>query len=69
MGSYLRGASGNGECVHFCYLRFENGVLLLTMWIFCQGFCDDVTNKKLLKKNNGSIKGVVMDLLTGEKEA
>lgn len=24
-------------------------------------------NKRLLKKNNGSIKRVVMDLLTGEK--
>lgn len=37
--------------------------------VILQGFCDDVTNKRLLKKNNGSIKGVVMDLLTGEKEA
>ncbi|KAL0738917.1 hypothetical protein Bca4012_015127 [Brassica carinata] len=33
------------------------------------GFCDDVTNLRLLKKNNGSLKGVVMDLLTGDKEA
>lgn len=31
------------------------------------GFHDEETNKRLLKKNNGSIKGVVMDLLTGEK--
>lgn len=35
---------------------------------FWQGFCDNVTNKRLLKKNNGSLKGVVMDLLTGDKK-
>lgn len=32
-----------------------------------QGFCNDEVNKKLLKKNNGSIKRVVMDLLNGEQ--
>ncbi|KAH8492986.1 hypothetical protein H0E87_022301 [Populus deltoides] len=31
------------------------------------GFSDKEMNKKLLKKNNGSIRGVVMDILTGEK--
>jgi next-to-BRCA1 protein 1 len=30
------------------------------------GFCDDETNKMLLKKNNGSIKRVVMELLAEE---
>lgn len=32
-----------------------------------QGFQDTEMNKKLLKKNNGSIKRVVMDLITGER--
>ena len=32
-----------------------------------QGFCDKEMNKKLLKKNVGSIKRAVMDLITGEK--
>lgn len=32
-----------------------------------QGFCDQEKNRKLLKKNNGSVKRVVMDLLGGEK--
>ncbi|KAI9381316.1 hypothetical protein POPTR_015G084000v4 [Populus trichocarpa] len=31
------------------------------------GFRDKEMNKLLLKKNNGSIKGVVMDILTGKK--
>ncbi|KAJ0971948.1 hypothetical protein J5N97_019907 [Dioscorea zingiberensis] len=31
------------------------------------GFCDKETNKKLLIKNGGSIKRVVLDLLSGEK--
>jgi next-to-BRCA1 protein 1 len=31
-----------------------------------QGFHDDETNKRLLKKNNGSIKRVVMNLINGE---
>ena len=35
--------------------------------VWLQGFYDAEMNKKLLKKNNGSIKGVVMDLLTGER--
>jgi len=56
--------SALGEFIksYFADWNVENIVIL-------QGFCDDVTNKRLLKKNNGSIKGVVMDLLTGEKEA
>lgn len=32
-----------------------------------QGFNDTETNKILLKKNNGSIKRVVMDLIAGEE--
>lgn len=40
--------------------------LIDELWVL-QGFCDDETNKRLLKKNNGSIKRVVMDLLAGEK--
>lgn len=32
-----------------------------------QGFCDKEKNEKLLKKNNGSVKRVVMDLLGSEK--
>jgi next-to-BRCA1 protein 1 len=35
------------------------------LWL--QGFRDKEMNKLLLKKNNGSIKGVVMDILTGKK--
>jgi next-to-BRCA1 protein 1 len=35
--------------------------------LLMQGFSDKEMNKKLLKKNNGSIRGVVMDILTGEK--
>lgn len=33
-----------------------------------QGFYDTEMNKKLLKKNNGSIKRVVMDLIAGEEK-
>jgi len=33
---------------------------------FMQGFLDKEMNKKLLRKNNGSIKRVVMDLIQGE---
>ena len=38
MGSYPRGASGNGECVHFCILIFENQIkgAVLMMWIFAR---------------------------------
>lgn len=42
---------------------------LLLVFFFWQGFCDAETNKKLLAKNNGSIKRVVMDLVNGEKNA
>ncbi|XP_015170055.1 protein NBR1 homolog [Solanum tuberosum] len=31
------------------------------------GFCDKEMNKKLLKKNSGSIKRIVMDLIAGEQ--
>ena len=32
------------------------------------GFLDRAKNKKLLLKHNGSIKRVVLDLITGEKD-
>lgn len=38
----------------------------LHVWFVVQGFHDRQMNKMLLKKNNGSIKRVVMDLITGE---
>lgn len=37
------------------------------MCVCVQGFCDAEMNKKLLVKNNGSIKRVVMDLINGDK--
>ncbi|CAN4099270.1 unnamed protein product [Withania somnifera] len=37
-----------------------------SVWVLIQGFCNKEMNKKLLKKNNGSIKRVVMDLIAGE---
>lgn len=33
----------------------------------CQGFSDAETNRKLLIKNGGSIKRVVLDLISEEK--
>lgn len=41
-------------------LAFDHFILSL------QGFHNKEMNKELLKKNNGSIKRVVMDLITGE---
>ncbi|KAL0356249.1 UNVERIFIED_CONTAM: protein JOKA2 [Sesamum radiatum] len=37
------------------------------IWMLMQGFHDTEMNKMLLKKNNGSIKRVVMDLITAGK--
>ena len=48
-----------------CFLLLIRIMRLGAVWL--QGFCDTEMNKKLLKKNNGSIKGVVMDLLSGER--
>ncbi|MCD7451642.1 hypothetical protein HAX54_012904 [Datura stramonium] len=54
------------------YLRQHQQLLLdpileeLEEMVNVVGFCNKEMNKKLLKKNNGNIKRVVMDLIAGE---
>lgn len=49
-------------------LMTVNSYKYLQIWPMMQDFQDTEMNKKLLKKNNGSIERVVMDLITGERQ-
>lgn len=40
---------------------------MISDWVCVQGFRDKEMNKRLLEKNNGSLKRVVMDLINGEQ--
>jgi hypothetical protein len=54
----------SNECVAFIVLWML--FCLMTDGVLMQGFRDTETNRRLLMKNDGSIKRVVMDLLNGE---
>ena len=61
------------DATHFVSLNTRSfystgvgGFLTPDYYFLIQGFRDNEVNRRLLKKNNGSIKRVVMDLVNGE---